>query len=68
MNPRLRGRGRLQLVGQYLAGQRQPAGESHDPVHQLPGRRATPSRVGLCGSGFGHHASFRSSDGRMNRS
>ncbi|KFI88176.1 hypothetical protein BSAE_1813 [Bifidobacterium pullorum subsp. saeculare DSM 6531 = LMG 14934] len=68
MNPRLRGRGRLQLVGQYLAGQRQLSGEFHDLVHHASGRRAAAFRVGLCGSGFGHHASFLSSDGRMNRS
>ena len=68
MNPRLRGRGRLQLFGQDLACQWQLAGEPHDPVHQLPGRGAASPRVGLRGSGSGHHASFRSSDGRMNRS
>ena len=64
----LRGRGRLQLFGQYLSGQGEPAGEPHDPVHHRAGRRATPSRVGLRGLGFGHHASFLSSAGRMNRS
>ena len=43
----LRGRGRLELVGEDLAGQGQLSGEIHDLVHQLPGRRAASSCVCL---------------------